>query len=123
MYIYFNWTSLFVTTEMGLLLRLILFGVNILHSTGSFNAEFTRFHPKLSSDTGGSRDHRVVLALQTNSTGSTAKISFRHVPPLLICQCVLVCTPTRSFSHPCELGAHFLSLLDHASLQHVLGTF
>lgn len=49
MYIYFNWTSLFVTTEMGLLLRLILFGVNILHSTGSFNAEFTRFHPKLSS--------------------------------------------------------------------------
>lgn len=26
------------------------------------------------------------------------------------------------FSHPCELGTHFLGLFDHASLQHVLGT-
>jgi len=29
---------------------------------------------------------------------------------------------THEISHPCELGAHFLGLFDHASLQHVLGT-
>lgn len=33
-----------------------------------------------------------------------------------------LCAHPHSFSHPCELGAHFLGLLDHASLQHVLGT-
>lgn len=36
--------------------------------------------------------------------------------------CILVCTLTHRFSHPRELGAHFLSLFDHASLQHILGT-
>ncbi len=33
-----------------------------------------------------------------------------------------LCALPHSFSHPCELGAHFLGLFDHASLQHVLGT-
>ena len=47
---------------------------------------------------------------------------FRNRPQLVSCLCTLVCTLTHSCSHPCEFGAHFFSLFDHTSLQHILGT-